>query len=238
MHTNAYKEFAAFLQKRSRLEEEHASGLRKISRITHENLRRPEHRQGSFIASYDEITRIQERMADSGSQFASSLHQMHEDLVDLAANIERGRKQWKGTGLAAEQRLVDAEAAMRKSKAKYDSLAEDYDRARTGDRHATKKFGLKGPKSAAQHEEELLRKVQAADADYIARIQAAQAIRQELLSHGRPETVKNLQDMIKECDAALTMQMQRFGEFSCSKPYFTANMDQLPLVRNCSSTTA
>ena len=176
-------------------------------------------------------------MADNGSQFANSLHQMHEDLVELATNIERGRKQWKGTGLSAEQRLVDAEAAMRKSKAKYDSLAEDYDRARTGDRQATKKFGLKGPKSAAQHEEELLRKVQAADADYAAKVQAAQATKQELLGRGRPETVKNLQDMIKECDAALTMQMQKFGEFSCPRAYFTADMEQLPSARSCLSTT-
>lgn len=210
--------------------------MRKISRSTHDNLRRPEHRQGSFIASYDEITRIHERMADNGSQFSSSLHQMHEDLVELAANIERGRKQWKGTGLSAEQRLVDAEAAMRKSKAKYDSLAEEYDRARTGDRHATKKFGLKGPKSAAQHEEELLRKVQAADADYIAKVQAAQATRQELVSRARPDTVKNLQDMIKECDAALTMQMQKFGKLGRAHVQFTANIEQLPSARNCLST--
>ncbi|KFY22077.1 hypothetical protein V491_02887, partial [Pseudogymnoascus sp. VKM F-3775] len=152
------KEFALFLQKRSKLEEEHAVGLRKISKGTHDNLRRPEHRQNSFIASYDEVTRIQDRMAENGLQFAASLHQMHEDMLEMAANVERGRKHWKTTGLSAEQRLVDAETAMRKSKAKYDTLAEDYDRARTGDRAATKKFGLKGPKSAAQHEEDLLRK--------------------------------------------------------------------------------
>lgn len=200
------------MQKRSKLEEEHASGLRKISRLTHDNLRKPDHRQGSFIASYDEITRIHERMADNGTQFATSLHQMHEDMLEMTSTVERGRKHWKTIGLAAEQRLVDAETAMRKSKAKYDSLSEDYDRARTGDRQATKKFGLKGPKSAAQHEEDLLRKVQAADADYYTKVQAAQATRQEHLTKSRPEAVKSLQDLIKECDSALTLQMQKFGE--------------------------
>jgi hypothetical protein len=183
-----------------------------MSRATHDNLRRPEHRQGSFIASYDEVTRIHERMADNGAQFAASLHQMHEDMLEMAASVERGRKHWKTTGLAAEQRLVDAEATMRKSKAKYDTLAEDYDRARTGDRQATKKFGLKGPKSAAQHEEDLLRKAQAADSDYAAKVQATQSIRQEHLSRGRPEAVKGLQDLIKECDSALALQMQKFGK--------------------------
>jgi Rho GTPase-activating protein RGD1 len=151
-------------------------------------------------------------MADNGAQFASSLHQMHEDLLELASNMERGRKHWKATGLAAEQRVADIEAAMRKSKAKYDGLAEDYDRARTGDRQSGKIFGLKGPKSAAQHEEDLLKKVQAADADYSSKVQTAQAQRAELWSKSRPEAVKALQDLIKECDSALTLQMQKFGK--------------------------
>lgn len=151
-------------------------------------------------------------MADNGAQFAISLHQMHEDLLEMAANIERGRKHWKTTGLAAEQRFLDAEAAMKKSKAKYDSLADDYDRARTGDRQATKKFGLKGPKSAAQHEEDLHRKVVAADGDYAAKVQHAQAVRSELQAKQRPEAVKSLQELIKECDSALTLQMQKFGK--------------------------
>jgi Rho GTPase-activating protein RGD1 len=151
-------------------------------------------------------------MADNGAQFAASLHQMHEDMLEMAVNVERGRKHWKTTGLAAEQRLVDAETTMKKSKAKYDTLAEDYDRARTGDRQSTKKFGLKGPKSAAQHEEDLLRKAQAADSDYAAKVQATQTIRLEHLSRGRPEAVKGLQDLIKECDSALALQMQKFGK--------------------------
>lgn len=197
-----------FLKKRSTLEEEHATGLRKICRITHENLRRPEHRQGSFSQSYDEVTRIHERMADNGIQFAASLHQMHEDLLEMASHIERGRKHWKQTGLAAEQRLAETEAAMRKSKAKYDSIAEDYDRARTGDRQPGKLFGLKGPKL----EEDLLRKVQAADGEYGSKVQVAQSARSEIISRSRPEAVKSLQDLIRECDSALTLQMQKFGK--------------------------
>jgi hypothetical protein len=155
---------------------------------------------------------IHERMAENGAQFAISLHQMHEDLLEMASNIERNRKQWKTTGLAVEQRVVDTEAAMRKSRSKYDALADDYDRARTGDRQPGKIFGLKGPKSAAQYEEDLLRKVQAADADYASKVQIAQSQRAELLSKLRPEAVRVLQDLIRECDSALTMQMQKFGE--------------------------
>lgn len=177
-------------------------------------MKKAEHRQGSFAVAYDEVTRIHESMAENGLNFAGSLHQMHEDLLEMAANMERGRKHWKQTGLNAEQRLLDTEAAMRKSQSKYHSIADDYDRARTGDRQGGKIFGIKGPKSAAQHEEDLLRKVQGADADYAQKVQSAQTSRSELWTRGRPEAIKNLTDLIRECDSALTLQMAKFASFN------------------------
>ena len=205
------QDFAAFLKKRSTLEEEHAQGLKKLCRSSYESTRRPDSRQFSYARSYEEITHIHERMADNGIQFALSLHQMHEDLHELAADKERGRKQWKQTGLSAEKRVQDSEGAMEKAKAKYDAFAEDYDRARTGDKQAGRVFGLKGPKSAAQVEEDMYRKVQGADADYSSKVQAAKSQRQELLITLRPQAVKALQDIISECDSGLILQMQKFG---------------------------
>ena len=152
-------------------------------------------------------------MADNGVQFALSLHQMHEDLNELAANIERGRKLWKQNGLSAEKRVQDSEALMEKAKAKYNSLAEDYDRARTGDKTSGRVFGLKGPKSAAQHEEELQRKVQQSDSDYASKVQIAKSQRQELVSTLRPQAVRAMQELINECDSGLTLQLQKFGKF-------------------------
>ncbi|KAJ5766514.1 uncharacterized protein N7511_004130 [Penicillium nucicola] len=207
------KDFSTFLKKRGSLEEEHAQGLRKLSRVINDAASRTENRQGTYSSSYKDIHRLQERMVDHGLQFAVSLHQMADDLHEQAGNIERGRKQWKQTGLAAEKRVVDAESLAEKAKAKYESLAEQYDRVRTGDKQGGK-FGLKGHKSAAQHEEELSRKVQNADSDYAAKVQAAQAARQELVSKHRPEAVENLQKLIRECDSGLTLQQQKFASFS------------------------
>ncbi|EPS26662.1 hypothetical protein POX_g09036 [Penicillium oxalicum] len=207
------KDFSSFLKKRGALEEEHAQGLRKLSRAISDAAQRTENRQGTYSASYRDIHRLQERMADHGLQFSVSLQQMADDLHELSSNIERGRKQWKQTGLAAEKKVMDAEAQAEKAKAKYDSLAEQYDRVRTGDKTGGK-FGLKGHKSAAQHEEDLLRKVQNADSDYAAKVQAAQTARQELLSTHRPQTVHNLQQLIAECDSGLTLQQQKFATFS------------------------
>ncbi|KAJ5555580.1 hypothetical protein N7535_008015 [Penicillium sp. DV-2018c] len=207
------KDFSTFLKKRGALEEEHAQGLRKLSRVINDASQRTENRQGTYSSSYKDIHRIQERMVEHGLQFAVSLHQMSDDLHELAGNIERGRKQWKQTGLAAEKKVVDAESLAEKAKGKYESLAEQYDRVRTGDKQGGK-FGLKGHKSAAQHEEELLRKVQNADSDYASKVQAAQAARQELVSTHRPQAVANLQQLIAECDSGLTLQQQKFATFS------------------------
>jgi len=47
--------------------------------------------------------------------------------------------------------------------------------------------------------------VTAADSDYASKVQIAQSARSELLARGRPEAVKSIQDLIRECDAALTI---------------------------------
>ncbi|RHZ70525.1 hypothetical protein CDV55_104767 [Aspergillus turcosus] len=207
------KDFSAFLKKRASLEEEHAQGLRKLSRSLHDAANRPDNRQGTYGSSYNDLNRFHERMADHGLQFSVSLQQMADDLHELATNIEKGRKEWKHTGLNAEKRVTEAEAAAEKAKAKYESLAEQYDRVKTGDKQGGK-FGLKGHKSAAQHEEELLRKVQNADGDYAAKVTAAQAARRELISTHRPQAVQNIQKLIAECDSGLTLQLQKFATFN------------------------
>lgn len=201
-----------FLKKRAQLEEDHSNGLRKLSRTTAETMSHPDHNQGSFGQAYKQMMDIHEKMANNGYQFSMSLQQMQEDLLELAAIAEKNRKGWKQSGLAAEQRVADVEAAMRKSKAKYDQLAEEYDRVRTGDTSGRRPaFGFKGPKSAAQHEEDLLRKLQAADQDYHAKVQTLQAERGELTRTTRPEAIKALQDIIKECDGGIALQVQKFG---------------------------
>ncbi|SMQ56161.1 unnamed protein product [Zymoseptoria tritici ST99CH_3D7] len=208
------RDFAQFLKKRSNLEEEQAKGLKRLTQAQLENVKRTEMRGGSYAHQLGEVLRVHERMADNGMQFALSLHQMHEDLDLLSANMERGRKQWKHEGLDAEKRAADAEQAMQKAKARYDSLAEDYDRARTGDTKAGRRLGLKGPKSAEQHEQDLLKKTQAADADYEEKVRGAKSQREWLLSDMRPKAVRALLELIRESDSALTLQLQKFATFN------------------------
>ncbi|OKL62921.1 hypothetical protein UA08_01997 [Talaromyces atroroseus] len=207
------EDFASFLKKRSILEEEQAQGLKKLARNAQEAAHKPETRQGTYARAQDELTRIHEQMADHSLQFAVSLYQMSVDLAELSDNTEKGRKQWKASGLAAEKRVSDAENQVEKAKAKYDTLADQYDRVKTGDRQGGK-FGLKGHKSAVQQEEELSRKVQNADSDYQAKVQAAQIARQELTSTHRPQTVFQLRQLIFECDSGVTLQLQKYAAFN------------------------
>ncbi|OAA75235.1 Rho GTPase-activating protein domain protein [Akanthomyces lecanii RCEF 1005] len=210
------KEFATFLKKRAILEDDHAQSLKKLCRSTQDNMRRADHRTGSFAQSYDEMMYIHDRMAENGIQFAASLHQMYEELNELAINSERSRKTWKTDGLSAEQKVADLEQTMRKSKAKYDSLAEEYDRARTGEgRQGGKVLGaFKAHKSAAQQEEDLLKKAQNADQTYYSHVQTLQSEKSQLESSHRPRAIKALQDLVSETDSATTLQMQKFAAFN------------------------
>lgn len=189
--------------------------------MSQESIQRADLRAGSFAKAYEEMMNTHEKMAENGTQFAMSLLQMNEDLVELAAIAEKSRKGWKQNGLLAEQRVVDLENAMRKSKSKYDALAEEYDRARTGDatgRPGGKMFGIRA-KSGEQREEDLLRKAQAADQDYMSKVQIVQTERSELITKTRPETVKALQDIVRECDSGLVLQMQKFGRCCSCSPF-------------------
>ncbi|KAI1749280.1 hypothetical protein F4782DRAFT_533568 [Xylaria castorea] len=209
------KEFAIFLKKRSVLEEEHARGMKKLCKLSQDNIHHADHRQGTFAKSYEEMLAIHDRMAENGTQFAFSLHQMHEDLLEVAAVAEKHRKGWKQNGLAAEQRLVDIESAMRKSRAKYDALADEYERVRTGEaKQGPRVFGIKGSKSAAQQEEYLLHKTQAADTDYKGKVEAYQSEKATMESTTRPEAIRALQDLVRECDSGTTLQLQKFASFN------------------------
>ncbi|KAF1841439.1 RhoGAP-domain-containing protein [Cucurbitaria berberidis CBS 394.84] len=208
------RDFASFLKRRGALEEEHAGSLKKLSRLTLDGVRKPDVRHESYQTQFEQVLHANERIADNGTQFGLALHAMHENLLQLANKMDVNRKTWKQQGLAAENKVQDAEKLAEKAKAKYDQLADDLDRVKTGDTGAGRKFGLKGPKSAAQHEEDLQRKTQAADQDYATKVHTAQASRKELLATTRPQAIAALLDLVKETDAALTMEMQKYASFN------------------------
>ncbi|KAF2220381.1 rho GTPase activator [Elsinoe ampelina] len=207
------RDFATFLKKRSVMEDDHQKAMKRLVKTTEEALHHTESRQGSYKRQMEESLKTHAKMANNTNSFALSLSQMHEDLTQLTNNMERGRKEWKHEGLSAEKRASDAEALMNRAKTKYDGLADDYDRAKTGDVKGKAKF-IKGPKSAAQYEENVLQKLQVADNDYQEKVQLAKSQRDELIKSTRPRAVKAVLELIRECDSALAMQLQKYATFT------------------------
>jgi hypothetical protein len=211
---NPHKDLSSFLKKRSNLEDNHAKELRRLCRVTFDGIRSRDSRQGSYAAQFEEVIRVHERIADNEVSYGLNLHQMSADLENMAYEMERGRKQWKANGLAAEEKVQEAEKALDKAQQKYHTLAENYDAARTGDKTAGRHFGLRVPKSADKHEEDLHRKLQIADEDYKNKVENAKLLRQELQSTLRPQALSALQQLIQECDSGVTLQMQKFVSFN------------------------
>ena len=186
---------------------------RKLAENLMESIRAVDKKKGTYAMSFDLMLRTQEAAADYNQQFSLKCTQLYDELSEQAKIFDDRRRQEKQNGLALEKRGQQAEEAMRKSKTKRDGVAEDLDRVKTGDKQAGR-FGLKGPKSAAQAEEDLARKLQAADADYQQKTQNAQAVRRNLLQNDRPQTVHRLLAMIKEMDAQLCYELQLYGRLS------------------------
>lgn len=229
------REFAAFSKKRAAIEDDHAKDVKRLAKSTQETMQRAESRRGTYLRQLHEALGTHDLMSDNGARFALELHQMHDDMTNLSNDLERARKTIKHEGMDAEKRATDAEAAAQRAKSKYDGFAEDYDRAKTGDIKGSRRI-MKGPRSAAQHEEDLLKKLQAADADYAAKVQASRAQTAELRNSSRPRAVNALRDHVRECDAALSFQLQKYGMSVLTSPFTTltllASINERLLLRN------
>lgn len=206
------REFATFAKKKAQLESEHQAAVKKLARGTRETIKKPEGRQGTFVTQFDEMVKSNERVSDVGSTFVAALHKMHDELSELAKNCEKNRKIVKERCLREEKNLSDAEQMAERSKGKYDSLAEDFEKMRTGD-PTKNRFGFKQSKTP-QHEEELQKKVIAAEADYKQRVEHAAKLRSELINKQRPVTVKELKNLILECDSGISLQLAKYANLN------------------------
>ncbi|KAK7205242.1 hypothetical protein BZA70DRAFT_279385 [Myxozyma melibiosi] len=203
------KEFSTFLKKRAAAEDDSATALKRLVRTTQEAIRKPDGRQDSFSARLEETLRIHEQLAEHSSKFAAFVGQMHDHLADLCKETERSRKMLKEKGLRDEKNVIDAEQTAIKSQTKYNTLAEEFDRVRTGD-PTKRSMKFKSNKNGPQYEEELHRKVMAAESEYKQKVQTAQSMLRDLLNVQRPDTVRQLRSTLETFDSGLTLQFQRY----------------------------
>lgn len=160
-----------------------------------------------------DILEVYTQMAKHSNEFFLYLNQMQYDLNQLAEDAERKRKQIKQFGLAAEQRVLDAERQMERAKAKYDVLARELSNARRSLKNSSHRLTLRGPKSIEQFEEDLCHKVNLADVEYHAKVVNARQMRQELMFTLRPNAVDSLKSLISQIDTTLKKQMHELGTY-------------------------
>ncbi|KAF3315010.1 hypothetical protein TWF173_004224 [Orbilia oligospora] len=199
------RDFAGFLKKRAQIEEDHAAGLKKLCRVTHDTIHRePGPRRGTLMKGLQESNRIHDSLADNGVAFAAALNTMSEELTELSNNIEAGRKQWKNVVAGSEKKGPNSYHEMEKARGKVDSAAKEYENARNGSRSKGFLHNNRHP------EEDSRKKLEMADMEYVRQVELTNKIHSDLFHAERPQSVKALRDLILECDAGLSLQLQKF----------------------------
>lgn len=192
-----------YLKRRANYESIRYQDLKRLSKSTHESIRRTEYRQGTFLKQFDEFLSFEDRLMDSSQSFITAIQSMHEELSELAKATHKSRKSIKETALRHERNVIEAEQNAEKAKSKYYGLCDDMEKLK--DPTKTKLFKSK---NNAQHEQELQTKINSAESDYRSKVDTANKLRRELVATHRPHFIKDLKDQILECDAGISVQLQ------------------------------
>lgn len=183
--------------------------FKRLVKATHDLNRRPEYRQGTFVKHFDETLSFEERLLDTSQTFINDIQTMHDELSELAKSTQRSRKTLKESCLRHERNLVDAEQNAEKAKSRYYALCEDMEKLK--DPTKTKFFKTK---NTPQHEQELQSKINSAENEYRQKVDTAKKIRKELIVTLRPQSVKELKNLILECDSGISFQLQKLSNFN------------------------
>lgn len=214
------QETSTFFKKRALIEEEYGRALQKLARERMEAYSASEGKAGSFVTAFQALLRAHEVLADNRLRMGSQLHEAAEALVELAREVEKGRKTAKELGTRLERNLLDSENATDKSKVRFDGAVEELERVllskagenakdlanfphemstgqpgNSGKRTLGKAIGkLKGgPKNAAHFqrmEEDSRAKMNNLSDAYRQQVLATQTIRQEYFNLQLPRMLK------------------------------------------------
>ncbi|KAG7734676.1 hypothetical protein KL948_000242 [Ogataea haglerorum] len=211
----ACDEFANYLKRKQNYEENYARDVKRAVTSCKSSIKsNTSISKGSFVESLDKIISFDDRiLVDVRSPYSKALEKMQDELTSVSATFVRLRKQLKEEGHKREKEVQDAINQAEKSKNRYYSLCNDLERLRQSDQ-SQKKITLQGRKTGSQQEEELVRKINAADQDYNAKANASQKLKNELVNTHRPRISKKLQDLILELDTALQLQLQKYAAYN------------------------
>ncbi|GEQ66346.1 hypothetical protein JCM33374_g9 [Metschnikowia sp. JCM 33374] len=209
---NTGDEISKYVKRKAMIEDEHYGSLKKYSANLRTNMKASKSiKNDTFSRRFDSIVEFDEKLYSVGSSYVAALNVMHDELVSLMNTVSRTRKTIKDECKRKEKECSDAILLAEKARQKYYHLCDDLEKLKTSD--PNKKSFLKN-KTAEQQEDELQRKVDAADQDYKSKVSHCRKIKDEILMIHRPTHTKKLKNLILELDIAMNVQLQKFATWS------------------------
>lgn len=83
---------------------------------------------GSFVTAFNSTLRAHELLSENRLKMATQLHEMSEQLVEMAREVEKARKTSKELGNRLERNLVDSEGQTEKCRVRFDLAVEELER--------------------------------------------------------------------------------------------------------------
>lgn len=209
---NTGDEIAKYVKKKAMIEDDHYAQLKKFAGQVRGSLKTSKNlKEDGFSSRFDLVVEFDEKLFSVGSSYVKALNVMYDELVSLVNTVSRSRKAVKDESKKKEKDCADSIALAEKAKQKYYHLCEDLEKVKTSD--PNKKSFLKN-KTAEQQEDELQRKVDAADQEYRLKVGTCKKLKDELLMIHRPVNSKKLMNLILEMDVAMNVQLQKFATWS------------------------
>lgn len=209
--TSTAEEFAKFIKKKAIIEDDHYNQMKKFGSQARMSIKNLKVQKSAFTSALDQIIEFDEKLYSVGSSYVKALTVMYDELTSLVNTVARSRKMIKEDGKRREKECLDAIAAAEKAKQKYYHLCDDLEKLRSDPNK--KLFSLKN-RLAIQQEDELQRKIDAADQDYKLKVNTCKKLKDELTHVHRPTNSKKLKNLILELEIAMNVQLQKYTTWS------------------------
>ncbi|KAJ3412802.1 hypothetical protein HDV05_000208 [Chytridiales sp. JEL 0842] len=225
------KDAVNFLKKRASIEEDYGKAMIKLSQTTANQ--KADSKQGSYGESWKQFLYIHEQVGEIRLKFSQAISAAADDLNTLHKNTERSRKQLKDAGYKHWKAVHDAEMSLEKSKTKYESLSEDWERALLNKDNAAdptlalRKNAMSKSISSPMHmfmqnsnnptklqkaEEDARSKASTANENYKQQLLSTNSIRASYFQKHLPRFIRMLKATNDTCDSGLQSQLIKHAQ--------------------------
>lgn len=117
-----------FFKKRAIVEDEYGRALSKTARAAHEAYALSDGKAGTFVSAWQSSMKLHDIIAENRMKFGARLHEMAEELGNLAKEVEKSRKATKDLSSRYERALQESEVTLEKAKVRFESTHEELER--------------------------------------------------------------------------------------------------------------